>query len=107
MHARDGFVAAAVRADGIGADAVELHFAHGYLAHEFLSPLSNVRDDEYGGSLENRMRFPLEVVAAVRAVWPDDKALLMRVSATDGSTAAGAWTTQWRWPACSRPRAST
>ena len=82
-HARDGFVAAAVRALAIGADAVELHFAHGYLAHEFLSPLSNLRDDSYGGSLENRMRFPLEVVAAVRAVWPDDRALLMRVSATD------------------------
>jgi 2,4-dienoyl-CoA reductase-like NADH-dependent reductase (Old Yellow Enzyme family) len=83
VHAREGFVSAAVRADSIGADAVELHFAHGYLAHEFLSPLSNGRDDSYGGSLENRMRFALEIVAAVRAVWPEDKALLMRVSATD------------------------
>ena len=82
-RARDGFVAAAARADGIGADAVELHFAHGYLAHEFLSPLSNQRDDSYGGSLENRMRFALEIVEAVRAVWPDQKPLLMRVSATD------------------------
>jgi len=80
---REAFAAAAVRADALGADTVELHFAHGYLAHEFLSPLSNLRDDEYGGSLENRMRFPLEVVDAVRAVWPDDKPLLMRISASD------------------------
>ncbi|HET7900810.1 MAG TPA: NADH:flavin oxidoreductase/NADH oxidase, partial [Candidatus Nanopelagicales bacterium] len=64
-------------------DAIELHFAHGYLAHEFLSPLSNQRDDEYGGSLENRMRFALETVESVRAAWPSDRPLLMRVSATD------------------------
>jgi len=80
---REAFAAAAVRADGLGADTVELHFAHGYLMHEFLSPLSNLRDDEYGGSLKNRMRYPLEVIDAVRAVWPDDKPLLMRISATD------------------------
>jgi 2,4-dienoyl-CoA reductase-like NADH-dependent reductase (Old Yellow Enzyme family) len=80
---REAFAAAAVRADGLGADTIELHFAHGYLAHEFLSPLSNLRVDEYGGSLENRMRFPLEVVDAVRAVWPDHKPLLMRISASD------------------------
>ena len=82
-RAREAFVAAARRAERIGADIVELHFAHGYLGHQFLSPLSNLRADEYGGSLENRMRFPLDVISAVRAVWPDDKPLLVRVSATD------------------------
>ena len=71
------------RAERIGFDAIELHAAHGYLMHEFLSPLSNRRDDEYGGSLANRMRFPLEVVAAMRAVWPADKPLGVRVSSTD------------------------
>ncbi len=80
---RDGFIDAARRAADLGADTVELHFAHGYLAHEFLSPLSNVREDRYGGSLENRMRYPLELVDAVRAVWPEDRPLLMRISATD------------------------
>lgn len=80
---RQGFVDAAIRAHRIGVDVVEVHAAHGYLLHEFLSPLSNVRDDEYGGSLENRMRFPLEVVDAVRAAWPDDKPLLVRISASD------------------------
>jgi NADPH2 dehydrogenase len=80
---RDAFVDAARRALALGVDTVELHFAHGYLLHEFLSPLSNQRDDEYGGSLANRMRYPLDVVDAVRAAWPDDRPLLMRVSATD------------------------
>jgi 2,4-dienoyl-CoA reductase-like NADH-dependent reductase (Old Yellow Enzyme family) len=80
---RDAFVDAALRALALGVDTVELHFAHGYLMHEFLSPLSNLRDDDYGGSLTNRMRYPLEVVDAVRAAWPDDRPLLMRVSATD------------------------
>ncbi len=80
---RDAFVDAARRALALGVDTVELHFAHGYLMHEFLSPLSNLRDDDYGGSLANRMRYPLEVVDAVRAVWPDDRPLLMRVSASD------------------------
>ncbi len=80
---RDAFVSAAERALALEVDTVELHFAHGYLLHEFLSPLSNRRDDRYGGSLENRMRFPLEVIDAVRAVWPDDKPLLMRISASD------------------------
>jgi 2,4-dienoyl-CoA reductase-like NADH-dependent reductase (Old Yellow Enzyme family) len=77
------FARAAERAKRIGFDAVELHGAHGYLLHEFLSPLSNRREDEYGGSLENRMRFPLAVFSAVRAVWPADKPVGMRVSATD------------------------
>jgi 2,4-dienoyl-CoA reductase-like NADH-dependent reductase (Old Yellow Enzyme family) len=82
---RDAFVAATRRAVSAGFDVVELHAAHGYLLHQFLSPLSNRRDDEYGGSLEGRMRFPLEVVDAVRAAWPADKPLFVRVSSVDGS----------------------
>lgn len=77
------FADAARRAQAAGFDAVELHMAHGYLLHQFLSPLSNTRTDEYGGSLENRMRFPLAVARAVRAAWPDDKPLFTRISATD------------------------
>jgi len=80
---KQAFVDAALRALRIGFDAIELHSAHGYLLHEFLSPLSNHRNDEYGGSLENRMRFPLEVFEAVRAVCPDDLPLGVRASATD------------------------
>lgn len=80
---RQSFADAAKRALRIGFDTAEIHSAHGYLLHQFLSPLSNQRTDEYGGSLENRMRFPLEVVAAVRAVWPSDKPLGIRISATD------------------------
>jgi len=77
------FADSARRARRIGFDAIELHGAHGYLIHEFLSPLSNRREDEYGGSLAGRMRFPLEVFAAVRAEWPEDKPLGVRVSCTD------------------------
>ena len=80
---REAFVTAARRAARLGIDAVQLHGAHGYLLHQFLSPLSNLRDDEYGGSLENRMRFPLEVFDAVRAAFPTDRAVTMRVSGTD------------------------
>jgi len=80
---REAFAAAAHRAARLGIDAIQLHCAHGYLLHEFLSPLSNRRDDEYGGSLENRMRFPLEVFDAVRAAFPADRAVSMRVSGTD------------------------
>ncbi|MDE3012050.1 MAG: NADH:flavin oxidoreductase/NADH oxidase [Pseudomonadota bacterium] len=80
---RDAFVAAAVRAARIGIDAVEVHAAHGYLLHEFLSPLANRRNDDYGGSLENRLRFPLEVFDAVRAVWPSGRPIGVRVSASD------------------------
>ena len=69
---------------------IELHAAHGYLLHEFLSPLSNRRSDRYGGGLENRMRFPLEVFAAMRAAWPEDRPLGARVSATDW--VEGGWT---------------
>ncbi len=80
---RDDFAAAAVRAARLGLDGVELHAAHGYLLHQFLSPLSNQRDDAYGGSLENRMRFPLKVFDAVREVFPADRPVWVRVSATD------------------------
>jgi 2,4-dienoyl-CoA reductase-like NADH-dependent reductase (Old Yellow Enzyme family) len=80
---RAAFVAAARRALRLGFDAIELHAAHGYLLHEFLSPISNRREDEYGGSRENRMRFPLEVFDAVRAVWPQDRPLGVRISSTD------------------------
>jgi 2,4-dienoyl-CoA reductase-like NADH-dependent reductase (Old Yellow Enzyme family) len=91
MHeVKQQFVDAAKRAERIGFDLVELHAAHGYLLHEFLSPISNQRDDEYGGSLENRMRFPLEVFDAVRAVWPKERPLGARVSATDWID--GGWT---------------
>ena len=84
------FAEAAKRVDRIGYDVIELHGAHGYLAHQFLSPLSNQRIDEYGGSLENRMRFAIEMYEAVRAVWPEQKPLGMRVSATDWVD--GGWT---------------
>ena len=79
----DDFVAATVRARRLGFDAIELHMAHGYLLHQFLSPISNQRDDAYGGSLENRMRLPLEVLAAVRAVAGPDIAVGVRLSGTD------------------------
>lgn len=80
---RDAFVASARRAVRLGFDAIELHAAHGYLLHQFLSPLSNRRDDAYGGSLENRMRFPLEVFQALREAIPPSVTLGVRVSATD------------------------
>jgi len=80
---RDEFVAATRRAEEAGFDLVELHMAHGYLLSSFLSPLSNQRTDEYGGSIENRLRYPLEVLAAVRAAWPASKPLACRISASD------------------------
>ena len=80
---RDAFVAGTKRAERLGIDAIEVHCAHGYLLHQFLSPISNKRTDEYGGSLENRMRFPLEIFEAVRAAFPNDKPVGLRVSATD------------------------
>jgi 2,4-dienoyl-CoA reductase-like NADH-dependent reductase (Old Yellow Enzyme family) len=86
---RTAFADAARRAARIGIDAVQIHGAHGYLLHEFLSPLSNRRTDSYGGSLENRLRFPLEVFDAVRAAFPAERAVTMRVSGTDW--AEGGW----------------
>ena len=80
---RAAFVAAAQRAERLGLDALEVHAAHGYLLHEFLSPIANHRTDAYGGSLENRMRFPLEVFDAVRAAFPAEKPIGIRLSGTD------------------------
>lgn len=80
---REQFVQAARAADAAGADWLELHCAHGYLLSSFLSPLTNQRADDYGGPLENRLRYPLEVFAAVRAAWPQDKPLSVRISAHD------------------------
>lgn len=87
VRIREAFALAAVRAKRLGIDAIQLHGAHGYLLHEFLSPISNRRDDEYGGSLENRMRFPMEVFDAVRAKF--DGPVTMRVSGSDW--AEGGW----------------
>ncbi|MFC5586763.1 bifunctional salicylyl-CoA 5-hydroxylase/oxidoreductase [Nitratireductor kimnyeongensis] len=80
---RDQFVSAAEMAERCGFDMLELHCAHGYLLSSFISPLTNRREDDYGGSLENRMRFPLEIFHAMRAVWPDDKPISVRISAND------------------------
>ena len=80
---RDAFVAAAKRAERLGLDALELHSAHGYLLHQFLSPIANKRTDQYGGSLQNRMRYPLQVFDAVREVFPAHKPVGIKVSATD------------------------
>ena len=77
------YVAATRRADRAGFDMLELHAAHGYLLASFISPLTNQRTDDYGGSLDNRMRFPLEVFRAMRAAWPDEKPMSVRISATD------------------------
>src|SRR5262249_51949748 len=85
----DAFRLAAQRALDAGFDVIEIHAAHGYLVHEFLSPLINTRDDEYGGTLENRARLCLEIVDAVRGVWPDRLPLFVRISATDWK--AGGW----------------
>lgn len=79
----DAFAAAARRALAAGFQVLEIHSAHGYLAHEFYSPLSNFRDDEYGGSFENRTRIGREIVSAVRKVWPEHLPLFIRISATD------------------------
>jgi 2,4-dienoyl-CoA reductase-like NADH-dependent reductase (Old Yellow Enzyme family) len=86
----DAFGMAAQRALRAGFDIIEIHGAHGYLIHEFLSPLSNLRTDEYGGTLDNRMRFALEVTEAVRGVWPAHLPLFFRISATDW--VPGGWT---------------
>ena len=80
---REQFVASAKMAERAGFDMIELHAAHGYLISSFISPVSNQRNDEYGGSLENRMRYPLEVFTAMRAVWPENKPMSVRISAND------------------------
>jgi 2,4-dienoyl-CoA reductase-like NADH-dependent reductase (Old Yellow Enzyme family) len=80
---KGAFVAATRRADRIGFDLIEIHGAHGYLLHQFISPLSNKRTDQYGGSRENRIRLPLEIFAAMREVWPKHKPLGIRISAVD------------------------
>ncbi len=80
----DAWVAATRRADEAGYDVLEVHGAHGYLLHQFMSPAANRRTDRYGGSFENRVRFPLDAIAAVRAVWPQHKPLLVRLSCVDG-----------------------
>jgi 2,4-dienoyl-CoA reductase-like NADH-dependent reductase (Old Yellow Enzyme family) len=85
----DDFRHAARHALAAGFDVVEVHGAHGYLLHSFASPLSNRRDDDYGGAFENRIRLPLAVARAVREAWPDDKPVLYRISATDW--ADGGW----------------
>jgi 2,4-dienoyl-CoA reductase-like NADH-dependent reductase (Old Yellow Enzyme family) len=87
---KEAFREAAKRALKAGFEIVEVHAAHGYFLHSFLSPLSNFRTDEYGGSIQNRMRFPLEVVKHVREIWPSDKPLFFRVSAIDDYE--GGWT---------------
>jgi 2,4-dienoyl-CoA reductase-like NADH-dependent reductase (Old Yellow Enzyme family) len=85
----DQFVAAVGRSLVAGFEVIELHMAHGYLLHEFLSPLSNRRSDEYGGSLANRMRLPLRVAKAARQAWPKERPMFVRISATDWAT--GGW----------------
>ena len=89
---RAAFAAAAQRAARLDFDALEVHMAHGYLLHEFLSPVSNRRNDEYGGGLAGRMRFPLEVFDAVREAFPADRPVGVRVSATDWLEAEDSWT---------------
>jgi 2,4-dienoyl-CoA reductase-like NADH-dependent reductase (Old Yellow Enzyme family) len=85
----DAFAAAARRAERAGFDVMEIHAAHGYLVHEFLSPIANRRDDMWGGTFENRSRFLLEIVRAVRRVWDDRRPLFVRLSTTDWSGADG------------------
>ncbi|KAF7351864.1 putative NADPH dehydrogenase C23G7.10c [Mycena venus] len=102
-HVEDAFAAAAERCKAIGFDFIEIHAAHGYLIHEFVSPLSNTRTDQYGGPLENRLRFPTQILQRVREVWAD-KPLFVRISATDWAEGPeksedGAWL-QWGVEQC-------
>jgi anthraniloyl-CoA monooxygenase len=83
VEIRQQFVGSARRGIEAGFDLIELHCAHGYLLSSFISPLTNQRTDEYGGSLENRLRFPVEVFSAIREVWPQDRPMTVRISATD------------------------
>lgn len=86
---KDDFVNAAIRSEKAGYDVLEIHAAHGYLFHQFYSPLANERKDKYGGSFENRIRFLVEVTTEVRKVWPENKPLFVRISATDWTE--GGW----------------
>jgi len=97
---RSQFEAAARRARAAGFQVIEVHLAHGYLLHEFLSPLSNLRKDEYGGGLENRMRFPLSITRSVRDIWPQDLPVFVRISATDW--AEGGWDLEQSVELCRR-----
>jgi len=90
----DAFARAAERSLDAGFEIAEVHAAHGYLLHEFLSPVTNHREDEYGGSFENRTRIVREVVEAVRAVWPDDRPVFVRISATDWLADRDSWTVE-------------
>ena len=99
----DAFVDAAKRSMKAGFEVPEIHGAHGYLLHEFLSPLSNTRTDEYGGSLQNRMRFPLQVCAAVRDMWPQELPVFLRISASDWKD--GGWDVAQSIEFCQRAKA--
>jgi 2,4-dienoyl-CoA reductase-like NADH-dependent reductase (Old Yellow Enzyme family) len=99
----EAFVSAATRSLSAGFEVPEIHAAHGYLLHEFLSPLSNLRTDRYGGSLENRMRFPLEVCEAVRAFWPAHLPVFLRISASDWKE--GGWDVAQSIELCKRAKA--
>ena len=99
----EAFVAAAKRSLAAGFEVPEIHGAHGYLIHEFLSPLSNLRTDEYGGSLENRMRFPLQVCAEVRKIWPAHLPVMLRISASDWKE--GGWDVHQSIEFCQRAKA--
>ena len=99
----EAFVVATTHSLAAGFEVVEIHAAHGYLIHEFLSPLSNLRTDAYGGSLENRMRFPLEVCAAVRNAWPARLPVMLRISASDWMT--GGWDVAQSIEFCTRAKA--
>jgi 2,4-dienoyl-CoA reductase-like NADH-dependent reductase (Old Yellow Enzyme family) len=99
----EDFRTAAHRALAAGFQVAELHAAHGYLAHQFLSPLSNFRTDEYGGSFENRARFPLRIAQAVREIWPEKWPLFVRISATDWKE--GGWDLQQSIELCKRFKA--
>jgi 2,4-dienoyl-CoA reductase-like NADH-dependent reductase (Old Yellow Enzyme family) len=99
----DAFAASAQRALKAGFQVPEIHGAHGYLAHEFFSPLSNLRTDQYGGSLENRMRFALEICAAVRELWPKELPVFLRISASDWKE--GGWEISQAIELCKRAKA--
>ena len=93
-------------ANDAGFDMIELHGGHGYLISSFISPLSNTRNDQYGGTLKNRMRFPLAIFHAVRNNWPDEKPISMRISAYDWVEGAPKWMMQSRSAKCLRKPAS-